>query len=167
MISCPPQRCPKNIAQGTSLLDNKSLRCCCCNSRPTMINHDYNMTKQFRIKRIYHEIHSTKSSDIAYLPPLWCTHLSLTTGVVALHIPSWRPGIILCMRPANERRCYIVTSSLIGWAHSQNDPWKGHVKLSGELVLEEHFVAIKIIYMESPITIDIYEAGFWKYKPNA
>ena len=33
-------------------------------------------------------------------------------------------GIILCMRPANERRCYIVMSSLIGWAHTQNDPWK-------------------------------------------
>ena len=32
--------------------------------------------------------------------------------------------IILYMRPANERRCYIVTSSLIGWAHTQNDPCK-------------------------------------------
>ena len=32
-------------------------------------------------------------------------------------------GIILCMRPANERRRYNVTSSLIGWAHIQNDPW--------------------------------------------
>ena len=32
-------------------------------------------------------------------------------------------GIILCMRPASERRRYNVTSSLIGWAHSQNDPW--------------------------------------------
>ena len=31
-------------------------------------------------------------------------------------------GIILCMRPANERWRYSVTSSLIGWAHSQNDP---------------------------------------------
>ena len=29
---------------------------------------------------------------------------------------------ILCMRPANERRRYNVTSSLIGWAHSQNGP---------------------------------------------
>ena len=27
-------------------------------------------------------------------------------------------GIILWMRPANERRRYIVTSSLIGWAHN-------------------------------------------------
>ena len=32
-------------------------------------------------------------------------------------------GIILCMRPANERRRYIVTPSLIGWAHTQTDHW--------------------------------------------
>ena len=32
-------------------------------------------------------------------------------------------GIIMRMRPANERRRYNVTSSLIGWAHTQNDPW--------------------------------------------
>ena len=28
---------------------------------------------------------------------------------------------IICMRPANERRRYIVTPSLIGWMHTQND----------------------------------------------
>ena len=33
------------------------------------------------------------------------------------------PGIILCIRPAKERPRYNVTSSLIGWARSQNDPW--------------------------------------------
>ena len=27
------------------------------------------------------------------------------------------------MRPANEWRRYIVTSSLIGWAHAKNGPW--------------------------------------------
>ena len=32
--------------------------------------------------------------------------------------------IILCMHPANKRWCYIVTSSLIGWALTQNDPCK-------------------------------------------
>ena len=32
-------------------------------------------------------------------------------------------GIILWKRQANEKWCYIVTSSLIGWAHTQNDPW--------------------------------------------
>ena len=30
-------------------------------------------------------------------------------------------GIILCMGSANERLRYIVTSSLIGWAHTKND----------------------------------------------
>ena len=32
-------------------------------------------------------------------------------------------GIILCMCPANERWRYDVTSSLIGWAHAQNNSW--------------------------------------------
>ena len=32
------------------------------------------------------------------------------------------PGIILGMGSANERRRYIVTSSLIGRAHDKNDP---------------------------------------------
>ena len=31
-------------------------------------------------------------------------------------------GIILCMHPANERRRYFVMSSLIGRAHTQNNP---------------------------------------------
>ena len=34
------------------------------------------------------------------------------------------PGIISYMRPANERRRYNVTSSLIDWAHRQNDSAK-------------------------------------------
>ena len=29
-------------------------------------------------------------------------------------------GIILCVRPANERRRYILTLSLIDWAHIAN-----------------------------------------------
>ena len=33
-----------------------------------------------------------------------------------------KSGIILGMGSANERRRYNVTSSLIGWAHTQNDP---------------------------------------------
>ena len=35
-------------------------------------------------------------------------------------IPKCNTGIILCMRPANARRHYNVTSSLIGWVHTQN-----------------------------------------------
>ena len=39
------------------------------------------------------------------------------------------PGIILSMLPANEGRRYIVTSSLIGCAHSQNDPCVSQIYL--------------------------------------
>ena len=30
--------------------------------------------------------------------------------------------LVLCKRPANERRSSIVMSSLIGWAHIENNP---------------------------------------------
>ena len=33
-----------------------------------------------------------------------------------------RSGLILGLHPANERRCYKVTPSLIGWAQTQNPP---------------------------------------------
>ena len=32
-------------------------------------------------------------------------------------------GIMLCIRPDNERRCYSVTPSLIGWGHTQKINW--------------------------------------------
>ena len=32
-------------------------------------------------------------------------------------------GLILWMRPTHERLRHNVASSLIGWAHTQNDPW--------------------------------------------
>ena len=44
-------------------------------------------------------------------------------------------GIILCKCPANERRHYIVPSSLIDWAHTQNDPWTMNV--SNQLTMQE------------------------------
>ena len=40
---------------------------------------------------------------------------------------SKRLGVILGMHPTKERRRYIVTSSLIGCTHTQNDPWRVHV----------------------------------------
>ena len=32
-------------------------------------------------------------------------------------------NIVLCMYPANQRLCYNVTASLIGWAYTPNYPW--------------------------------------------
>ena len=40
--------------------------------------------------------------------------------MLLLHLFAW---VILCMGSANGRRRYIVTSSLIGWTHTRNDPW--------------------------------------------
>ena len=34
-----------------------------------------------------------------------------------------------CMHPASKRQCYNVASSLIGWAHTQNDPYTVYVKI--------------------------------------
>ena len=36
-----------------------------------------------------------------------------------LQIADW----VKACSPANERRCYHVTTSLIGWAHTWTDPW--------------------------------------------
>ena len=33
----------------------------------------------------------------------------------------------MCMRPANGKRRYNVTSFLIGWAYAQNNPYRGSV----------------------------------------
>ena len=43
-----------------------------------------------------------------------------------MRILTWNPEVILCMHPANERRRYIATSSMIGWAHIQYNPWESN-----------------------------------------
>ena len=81
--------------------DNKSRGCCCRNSRPTVINPDYNMTKQLCMKRFYDKIRSKFPPNRAPSPTyLHCDvkHLSLMTGIVALHIPLRR------VREREERR---------------------------------------------------------------
>ena len=70
-----------------------------------------------------------------------------TSFVYAFGYVFYQAGIILCMWPDNERRRYDVTSSFIGWAHSQNygndhcwDPFCWH-----ELTLIPAWVRIWII----------------------
>ena len=79
VICCPAPGCPESAARGTSPPDNKSRGCCCRNSRPTVINPDYNMTKttlyNTYLRQNTFKI-TTKPSDVAYLPPLW-RHASL------------------------------------------------------------------------------------------
>ena len=58
-------------------------------------------------------------------PP--CSRKSMVSWAEFLFIiKSWSPlvttpGIILCMGSASEKRRYIVTPPLIGWAHTQQD----------------------------------------------
>ena len=52
----------------------------------------------------------------------WVAFCEFQVWSVLFVSPSIFAGIILYMRPANEKWRYIVTSSLIGTAHSQNDP---------------------------------------------
>ena len=46
----------------------------------------------------------------------WSNDCPRASGVI------WGAGIILWMRPTNEIRCYIVTSSFISWVHTQMIP---------------------------------------------
>ena len=44
----------------------------------------------------------------------------------------YRMGLILGLRPANERRRYFVTTSFIGWMQAWDQPWwyKWHTQQS-------------------------------------
>ena len=59
---------------------------------------------------------------------IWILYLSSCSVNYYMQLKSFtmenNVGIILDMGSANERRRYIIMSSLIGWAHSQNDPCK-------------------------------------------
>ena len=59
---------------------------------------------------------------------------------------NWHSGSILCMHSANERRLYIVTSSLIGLAHTQNGPWR----LNSLLQPFQYWAAHLVIYIHWP-----------------
>ena len=52
---------------------------------------------------------------------LWCVIWKIMAAEASLLL-LWpgKSGIVLCMRPANEKRRYNITSSLIGWAHAHN-----------------------------------------------
>ena len=51
--------------------------------------------------------------------------LELTTQIsTSGSIQHKNTGLTLGLRPANERRRYFVTTSLIGWTQALNHPWK-------------------------------------------
>ena len=46
-------------------------------------------------------------------------HATISNPIVS---PGSMSGLIVGLRPANERRCYFVTPSLIGWVQAYNQP---------------------------------------------
>ena len=78
------------VLSGRPVPDRKSREYCCHNSLPPVINPDYNMIKWFCVKRIHNKIRSKSPSNRATSNTFFhcgATHLSLATGIVALHIP--------------------------------------------------------------------------------
>ena len=68
---------------------------------------------------------------ITYRLNMWAYMLNKSAYIMPELTP-WRliyvftlktSGLILGLRPANERRRYFVTTSLIGWAQAYNQPW--------------------------------------------
>ena len=51
----------------------------------------------------------------------------------------WIPGMISYMHPDNERWRYRVTSSLIGWVHTQNDPWYFQFAYRTTIIKDQHW----------------------------
>ena len=70
------------------------------------------------IDQIYPEYCRIISASFNPLHPFFQIH-HLIFKIPFSRIPGQRS---FCVCPANERRRYNVTSSLIGWAHTQNDP---------------------------------------------
>ena len=60
-------------------------------------------------------------THICVTRPQWVNTFSTDTVGCCYAMINWS-GIILGMGSASER-CYYVTSPLIGWVHTQNDPW--------------------------------------------
>ena len=100
--------------------------------------------------------------------PTACMYMRRSAGVVmrwmvARQLLFWgpiqhfirHPGTILCMRPANERRRYIVTSSFTGWAHLHK------VTPRHFIVIFRLQVAILDFFLHHLITL-VLRDGFWR-----
>ena len=69
-----------------------------------------------KIQRHHADIHSDELKVASFYHRL----IDLHCNISILHT-CISPRTILCMHPANKRRRYNVTSSLIVWLHAQND----------------------------------------------
>ena len=84
--------------------------------------------------------------------------------VISKSVPGLESGKILGMRLANERRGHNVMSSLIGWAHKQNDhcEWISPVFLARNVCVSKktttteksHFDKLDYLYRIKPVVVN-------------
>ena len=84
--------------------------------------HEFGASWEITIPVRWKDHHISRLLFVYWSRTFWGTLRRLITISLLFHDES--AGIILCMGPANERRRYDVTLSLICLAHTQNDPWK-------------------------------------------
>ena len=66
-------------------------------------------------------------------------------------------GIILWMWPANERRRYSVTPSLIGWSHAHNDPCNQNVSFhANSISFKARLTLMRVIWICLRLNRSIY-----------
>ena len=86
--------------------------------------------KQSSLHELHEELQKAPSvAGILFFSMIWISQFTrrFTFLLAWIHpvnsLVLWHAGVIMCMRRANEQRRYIVASILVGWAHTQNDPW--------------------------------------------
>ena len=89
-----------------------------------------------------------------YVQPI-CTpsRSALMTGRHPIH--TGRLGIILCMGPSDVRWRYNVTSSLIGWSHSWNYPFRSLEAHSFQLIVALDLRKTILQHHKGPILISL------------
>ena len=131
----------------------------CCESEPEVLHYNErdgvsnHQTHDCLLNRLFRR-RSKKSSKLFVIS--LCEAVTgefpaqgpVTRKMFPLYYGAWATEIILCMRAANERRRYIVTSYLIGWAHTQIDhccyyKCMGLMKATLHLMWDEYFLHTK------------------------
>ena len=117
--------------------------------KPTVI-YNTNQLKLWLTKQVYFKFHifitfhaiglNTKHMSprficmillysVPEIEPLLPRQICPSSSIIHRFLYWYHPGIILWMCSTSERRRYIVMSSLIGWAHTQNNPCITQYKL--------------------------------------
>ena len=77
---------------------------------------------------------------------------------------------IIFMLPANEKRCYIVMPSLIGWVHTQNDPCSPEMDIIfvwlGEAIWDHGWWSSQSQCMKRPVAHSLNSTWFWIELPE-